>query len=141
MNCEIPSLFAFYQFSPAVGYQNLELNLNYNYAASTFVTIGKTKSTMTFGDIGVNNLTYFGTVIQLLLDNGATATVEVDGLGEVDAMFTYATTEDGAPTAGWYLMDDGAFEYPQNERVVTAGQGLLVDCSDSDATVVFPAAL
>ena len=125
-----------------VGYQNLTLGYNYNYAVNTFVTVGKTKAEMTLGDIGVNeNITYFGTVIQLLLDNGATATVEVEGLGEVDAMFTYADESVGAPEAGWYLSDDGGFEYPQNGRVIPLGQGYCVDCGDSEAALVFAGAV
>ena len=97
---------------------------------------------MTFGDIAPNaNITYTGTIIQLLLDNGATATVEVDGLGEVDAMFTYATTDVGAPVDGWYLMDDYGFEYCQNDRVLPFGQGILVDCGDADAAFVYAGAV
>ena len=116
--------------------------MNYNYAVNTFVAVGKTKAAMTFGDIGVNaNVTYTSTSIQLLLDNGATATLDIDGLGTVDATFTYATTDDGAPANGWYLMEDAGFEYPQNDRVLPLGQGYLVDVSDADAALVFAGAV
>ena len=114
----------------------IELDSNFNFTGNC------SPKDITFGDITVNdNITYGGSLIQLLLDNGATATVEVDGLGEVDAMFTYATADVGAPTDGWYLMDDYGFEYCQNDRVLAAGKGILVDVSDSGAAITIPAAL
>ena len=130
-------------FTDAVGYQNLELGLNYNYAASTFVTIGKTKATMTLGDIGVNDaVTYQGTSIQLLTDGGATATIDdYEDLGTVDATYTYATTEVGAPSDGWYLFEDYGFEYPQNDKVLVMGQGYCIDCGDVGAALVFSGAV
>ena len=103
------------------------------------MTVGKTKSAMTFGDIGVNeNVTYMGTTIQLLADNGATLyTDEYVDLGEVALTFTYVTTDMGAPSNGWYLQDDFAFEHPQNSRILPFGQGYLVDCGDAEAALVF----
>lgn len=98
---------------------------------------------MTFGDIGVNeNVTYMGTTVQLLTDNGATAyTDEYEDLGEVALTFTYVTTDMGAETAGWYLLDDFGFAHPQNNRILTFGQGILVDCGDADAAFVYAGAV
>ena len=98
---------------------------------------------MTFGDIGVNeNVTYMGTTIQLLTDNGATAaTDEYEDLGEVEMIFTYVTTDMGAPSDGWYLQDDFGFAHQQNDRVLPFGQGILVDCGDADAAFVYAGAV
>ena len=121
----------------AVGYQTKSFVSGFNYVANTFVSVGKAESEMTLADIVPSDITLYTTTIQLLDDTGATATTsEYEDLGEVYLTFTYATTEDGAPTAGWYLQDDFGFEHPQNSRILPFGQGYCVD-SGEDATFTF----
>ena len=128
--------------SDVVGYQTKSFVSGFNYVANTFVSVGTAESEMTLADIVPSDITLYTTTIQLLDDTGATATTsEYEDLGEVYLTFTYATTEDGAPTAGWYLQDDFGFEHPQNSRGLAAGAGILVDCGDADASITFPAAL
>ena len=92
---------------------------------------------MTFGDIGVNDaVQYFGTTIQLLTDGGATAKINHPELGEVDATYTYATS-DITENPGWYLYEDYGLEYPQNETILPLGQGYCIDCGDAGAALVF----
>lgn len=115
----------------------IELSPSFNYTGNCSPT------DITFNDLAVNGVvSYLGTTIQILDDGGATATTsEYEDLGEVYLTFTYATTADGAPTNGWYLMDDWGFEHPQNDRVIAAGAGFCIDCGDDGATITIPAAL
>ena len=130
---------AAFVYSGAVSKEDTEVLLDYNFN----FTGNCSPADITFADIAVNeNVTYMGTTIQLLTDNGATAyTDEYEDLGEVALTFTYVTTDMGAASDGWYLQDDFAFEHPQNARGLAAGAGILVDCSDADASLTFPAAL
>lgn len=134
---------AFYPITNAVGYQNKDLGNGYNFVASTFDSISGASK---LGDIGVNaNVTYGGTILQLLTDTGATATItDVPDLGNVSAEFYYVDAATAAALgvdAGWYLADDTTFEYCQNNRVVAAGSGFMLDCGDDDASVIVPSAL
>ena len=125
--------------SDVVGYQNKSFESGFNYVANTFVTVGKSGSEMTFSSIAKNDsVSYLGTTIQLLDDGGATATTDAyEDLGTAYLTFTYATTDDGAPSNGWYLMDDWGFEHPQNDKVLPFGQGYCVDCGDDGAAFTF----
>ena len=99
-------------------------------------------SDITFNDIVPGNIAYLCSMIQLLDDGGACLmTSEYEGLGEVYLQFTYATTEDGAKSNGWYLMDDYSFTYPRGARVLSAGQGFLIEGNDDGAKITIPSAL
>ncbi len=110
----------------AVGYQNKALNENFNFVVNTFVPVGKNKDAMTFGDIKPNP-EFINSSIQLLTSGGATATVTVDGLGTVKAIFSYWDEDDASDGAGWYLDADEDAEYNQNSRVIPFGDGYLVN--------------
>ena len=123
--------------SDVVGYQTKSFESGFNYVANTFLSVGKTAAEMTLGDIVPADITLYTTTIQILDDLGATAvTDEYEDLGEAYLTFTYATTEDGAPSDGWYLQDDFEFAHPQNARILPFGQGYCVD-SGEDATFTF----
>ena len=125
-------------FAGAVSKEDTEIGLafNYNYTGNC------SPAQITFGDVVPNdNVTYMGTSIQFLTDGGATATVNHEELGTVDATYTYATPDVGAPSAGWYLFEDYGLEYPQNTLPISAGQGFCVDCSDAEAAITIPSAL
>ena len=93
---------------------------------NTFVPVGTEKAAMTFGDIKPNE-NFINSSIQLLTSGGATATVTVDGLGTVKAIFSYWDEDDASDGAGWYLDADEDAEYNQNSRVIPFGDGYLVN--------------
>jgi hypothetical protein len=129
-----------------VGYQSVDLiSGEYNTGVSTFLQVGKEKTTQTLGAIKLANAASMGSVLQLVAPDGSTPTIEHPELGEVSAMFWYLTEAEyadvGASAPGWYLQDDGAFEYPMNDYPVAAGLGFLIDCSDEAAELVMPAVL
>ena len=129
--------------SSVVGYQNKSLNSGFNYVANTFVPIGVERTEMTLGDIKPNE-DFIASTIQFLTPGGATAKVTVEGLGNVKAIYSYWTEEDGpADGAGWYLDADENQEYNQNSRVIAAGEAFCVerDSTESDAALTIPSAL
>ena len=97
------------------------------------------------GDFVLNNAASMGSVVMLVAADGSTPYIEHPELGEVSAMFWYVTEADyqdvGASVPGWYLQDDGGFEYPMNDYPIPAGMGFLIDCSDDDAQLVMPSVL
>ena len=130
-----------------MGYQAYELRDNFNFTIPTFETVSG--ADLTLGDLKPD-FGYGGSSIQLLDDGGACSKVyiegtdEIEGLGEVDAQFYYLDAETATRmevSAGWYLVDDTAFKFCQNDRTISAGQAFLLDCQDSGAKVSFPAAL
>ena len=114
-----------------------QLGAKFNYIGNCCPT------DITFADITPNEDFVYST-IQLLTSGGATAKVTVDGLGTVEAIFTYWTADDGAAAgAGWYLEADEDAEYNQNSRVITAGSAFCVnrETDETDATITLPKAL
>ncbi len=125
-----------------VGYQNVDLiSGEYNTGVSTFLQVGKEKTTQTLGAIAFDNASSMGSVLQLVAADGSTLTVDHDELGEVSAMFVYLNESDyadfGASSSGWYLLDDGEFLYPMNGYVLPYGTGFLVDCGDEASKIVY----
>ena len=83
--------------------------------------------------------------LQLLDENGATDVIEVEGLGEVEAIFWYMPAEYATEDVpeGWYLAVDDTpqVEFPQNGRDVPSSQGFLMNCGDGGAVVTIPSAI
>ena len=107
--------------------------------ANTFVPIGVERTEMTLGDIKPNE-DFIASTIQFLTPGGATAKVTVEGLGNVKAIYSYWTEEDGpADGAGWYLDADENQEYNQNARVVPFGDAYCVerDSTETEAALVY----
>ena len=128
-----------FAFPPVVGYQNKGLNSGFNYVANTFVPVGGNRATMTLGDIKPNE-EFIASTIQFLTSGGATAKVTVEGLGNVKAIYSYWTEEDGpSDGAGWYLDADGDQEYNQNSRIVPFGDAYCVerDSGETGAALVY----
>ena len=126
-------------YAGKVASDDTEVTLEYNFN----FTGNCSPKDITYADIVPNeNVTWMGTTFQLLDDTGATMTTdEYEDLGEVPLTFTYVKTSDGAETEGWYLADDYGFAHLQNDRVLEAGAGILVDVSDAEASLTFPSAL
>ena len=129
-----------------VGYQSVDLiSGEYNTGVSTFLQVGKEKTTQTLGAIAFDNASSMGSVLQLVAADGSTLTVAHDELGEVSAMFVYLNESDyadfGASAPGWYLLDDGEFLYSMNSYPIPAGKGFLIDCGDEAAELVMPSVL
>ena len=128
-----------------VGYQNHALTPLYNFSVSTFERVDGSAAKL--GDIKCNeNVSLSGTDFQLLDDNGATATIKVDGLGDVLAIFWYVPADiaEGAGIdPGWYLMYDDEVQpdYPMNDFELPFGQGYLMNCGDNDAAVIYSGAV
>jgi hypothetical protein len=102
-------------------------------------------SKITFGDLVPGAVTsYGGTTIQLLDDGGATIVYEDENLGEVEAVFLYVDANNAklmGCTPGWYFSADSNCEYCQNDRIVEAGEGFMVENYDGENTLTIPTAL
>jgi len=124
--------------SSIVGYQNKGFDAKFNYVCNTFVPVGMERSEMTLGDIKPNDA-FVNSSIQFLTTGGATAKINVDGLGTVKATFIYLDEDDAEDGAGWYCMADDDGEYNQNDRVIPFGDAYCVDRStgEPDAALVF----
>lgn len=132
--------------SNVVGYSAVPLiSGEYNTGVSGFLEVGKTKATATLGAIKLSNAASMGSVLQFVAPDSSTLMIEHAQLGEVFAAFYYLTPEDyadfGASEPGWYLQDDGAFEYPMNNYSVPVGTAFMIDCGDDDASLVVPQVL
>jgi len=97
---------------------------------------------MTLGDFAIKNGVSCGSDLQFISPTAATPYISHPELGDVEAMFFYLTPADyseyGASAPGWYLCDDGAFEYPMNDYPIPVGKGFLIDCGDEEAAFVMP---
>ena len=129
-----------------VGYTTVPLvSGEYNTGINGFIDVGKTKTTCTLGSITLANAATMGSVLQFVAPDSSTLMIDHPDLGEVFAMFYYITEADykdiGAPEPGWYLLDDGAFEYPMNDYPVPVGSAFMIDCSDDAASLVIPQVL
>ena len=115
------------------------LNDNFNFTGNATPTEAK------LGDYLPVGTTIGGTILALLDDGGATAMVDdVTDLGEVYAEF-YFLDPDSAKvfnlTPGWYLSEDADFAYCQNDRIVPAGAGFMIDNQDGEVSLSIPPAL
>ena len=98
---------------------------------------------ITLGDIDASD-DFYASSIQFLTSGGATAKVDHPQLGNVYATYKFWWAEDTtAGVRGWYLDADGDAEYPQNDRVIKAGEAFCVDLDayEQDATITIPSAL
>ena len=98
---------------------------------------------ITLGDIDASD-DFYESSIQFLTSGGATATIDHPQLGTVKATYKFWWAEDTvAGVRGWYFEDDGDAEYPQNDRVIKAGEAFCVNLNPNEtgATITIPSAL
>ena len=101
------------------------------------------------GDLMVNEK-FVRSTLQFLDEGGATKVFELPAgeNEEVEGFFEYWRVEDfddsvivmtGDKVAGWYLRDSDDRLYCMNDEVeILAGDGFMIDCSDSSSEVIIP---
>ena len=120
--------------SSIVGYQNRGFDrAKFSYVTPTFLKFGNGR-TLALGDIEASD-NFYQSSIQFLTDGGATAKVEHKELGLVYAIYKFQWAEDtAAGVRGWYFSADKKGLYPQNDRVIKAGEAFCVDLNSNEKT-------
>ena len=126
----------------AVGYQNKGFDhAKFSYVCNTFNDVANGR-TRTLGELDASD-DFYDSSIQFLTSGGATAKVTDPNLGTVYATYKFWWAEDAAAgVRGWYFEADQDGEYPQNDRVIKAGEGFCVNLSAEEltATITIPTA-
>ena len=123
--------------SNVVGYQNQTLNFGFNFTVPTFTAIS---GDFKLGDIKGKDLDMYANQIQFLADDGSCLlTDEYPEFGDV-VFLQFMYVED-ADVPGWYLNADEEYKYPQNDRVIPAGQGFLIEGAGGGEYITFAGAV
>ena len=137
-----------------VGYQERAVEKSgWNLICNTFLPVNGDKAGMTLGDIKPNGWDFWsGDTIQFLDAGGGTASFtwtnpETQEEETLDALFTYATINEGAPADGWYQYDKAYNDMvyvPITEtdfNSLSAGAAFVSQTSSDTTGIQFPAAL
>ncbi len=132
------------------------LSLNFSgavYSESAPITLGDemnwlgncSPSDITLKDITVNEK-FSSSSIDILASDGPVRTINDPNLGETEERYVYISNPNwtAAKVAGWYLMSDADndAEYPKNDTVIKAGEGLCVYNADGEDVIIsIPSAL
>ena len=98
---------------------------------------------LVLGDIDASD-NFYTSSLQFLTSGGACEKIDHKELGSVYAIYKFWWAEDAAAKVrGWYLSADKKGLYPQNDRVLKAGEAFCVnlDPNEKTATITIPAAL
>ena len=124
-----------------VGYQNRAVEKSgWNLICNTFLPVNGEKSAMKLGDFKPAGWDFWsGDTVQFLDAGGGTASFEFEG-EMLDALFTYATTAEGAPADGWYQYDKAYNDMVYvsgDEMSLEYGEGAVYQTTSPETTLVF----
>ena len=130
-----------------VGYQERAVEKSgWNLICNTFLPVNGDKAGMTLGDIKRNGWDcWSGDTIQFLDAGGGTASFtwtnpETQEEETLDALFTYATINEGAPADGWYQYDKAYNDMVYisgNDMALEYGEGAVYQTTSPETALLF----